>query len=67
MLHRVWCKFSHISYFSISVVSTLQTLRENIHQEYREVVERRVFTGVNALFRNRSFAICVPAFLNSIN
>lgn len=25
-------------------ISDLQTLRENIHLEYREVVERRVFT-----------------------
>nr|VDC78053.1 unnamed protein product [Brassica rapa] len=26
-------------------ISEFQTLRQNIHQEYREVVERRVFTG----------------------
>lgn len=28
----------------------LQTLKENIQQEYREVVERRVFTGDIILF-----------------
>lgn len=28
----------------------LQTLKENIQQEYREVVERRVFTGDLILF-----------------
>lgn len=26
-------------------VTGFQSLRESIHQEYREVVERRVFTG----------------------
>lgn len=30
----------------------MQTLRENIHQEYREVVERRVFTGFNLILVN---------------
>jgi len=28
---------------------SLQTLREAIHEEYREVVERRVFTGLSSL------------------
>jgi len=30
-----------------SYLCHLQTLRQNIQQEYREVVERRVFTGLN--------------------
>ncbi|CAA0843015.1 Putative syntaxin-131 [Striga hermonthica] len=34
-------------------MSDFQTLRENIHQEYREVVERRVFTGDRAVFEKQ--------------
>lgn len=30
----------------------LQTLRETIHQEYREVVERRVYTGLSIIITN---------------
>lgn len=44
---------SQLNLFSIS----LQNLREAIHEEYREVVERRVFTGLSCLLIISSFLI----------
>lgn len=37
--------YTLLSNSCISLAFPMQTLRETIHQEYREVVERRIFTG----------------------
>lgn len=37
----------------------VQNLRETIHQEYREVVERRVFTGLNLSLGPRLWLACL--------
>lgn len=44
--------FSYASFILFGLFVALQILRQKIQEEYREVIERRVFTGLNTFCKN---------------